>query len=522
MSLEIAIQVAKSKGRGNDSMLVHMTPGEVQALQGIAQAHGGSLTTNPDTGLPEAGFLENILPAVAGIGLSVVSGGTLSPLMAGLITGGATGLITGSMEKGLMAGLGAFGGAGLGAGLMGAGAAAAGNAATAGLSAAGTLPAAQAAGAGAAAATGATTAVPSLAGLTAAPGAALGSLGTTLPAGASMGANLLPAAGQGLGSLGAAMPNTAFQAAVQPQAASGALSSMGRGLQQLATAPNQPLNVFGDTAFDMVGGWKGVGQAGLAAAAPMLMGSGEQEQAVTSPVSEGNIQTYDFTRTPRANRKPGERYFDSNFTKTGTYAAKDFQGYAEGGLADAQDMIRIEAPPELQRTTFSQERLATPDASGRKFNQSYGIATLTPEDRAMGLVPDVTGFDALDKWASQLPEGVDPKSLDFSKGYAMVPRPRTNTEGGYQGYAQGGQPRHLKGPGDGLSDSIPAVVDGVQPAALATDEFVVPADVVSQLGNGSSDAGARKLYAMMDRIRQQAHGKKRQQRPVDESKVMPA
>jgi hypothetical protein len=92
-------------------------------------------------------------------------------------------------------------------------------------------------------------------------------------------------------------------------------------------------------------------------------------------------------------------------------------------------------------------------------------------------------------------------------------------------YASGGiaglEPRHLKGPGDGLSDSIPATIDGNQPAKLASDEFVVPADVVSALGGGSSEGGARKLYAMMDRIRQQAHGTKKQVRPVKESTVMP-
>jgi hypothetical protein len=58
----------------------------------------------------------------------------------------------------------------------------------------------------------------------------------------------------------------------------------------------------------------------------------------------------------------------------------------------------------------------------------------------------------------------------------------------------------LKGPGDGVSDSIPAVIGERQPARLADGEFVVPARIVSELGNGSTDAGARKLYAMMDRI----------------------
>jgi hypothetical protein len=72
------------------------------------------------------------------------------------------------------------------------------------------------------------------------------------------------------------------------------------------------------------------------------------------------------------------------------------------------------------------------------------------------------------------------------------------------GYSDGG--RLLKGPGDGVSDSIPATIGGKQPARLADGEFVVPARIVSELGNGSTEAGARKLYAMMDRV-QRARGK---------------
>jgi hypothetical protein len=72
------------------------------------------------------------------------------------------------------------------------------------------------------------------------------------------------------------------------------------------------------------------------------------------------------------------------------------------------------------------------------------------------------------------------------------------------GYSDGG--RLLRGPGDGVSDSIPAVIGKKQPARLADGEFVVPARIVSEIGNGSTEAGARKLYAMMDRI-QKARGK---------------
>ena len=66
------------------------------------------------------------------------------------------------------------------------------------------------------------------------------------------------------------------------------------------------------------------------------------------------------------------------------------------------------------------------------------------------------------------------------------------------GYSDGG--RLLRGPGDGVSDSIPATIGGRQPARLATGEFVVPARIVSELGNGATEAGAKKLYAMMDRV----------------------
>ena len=92
--------------------------------------------------------------------------------------------------------------------------------------------------------------------------------------------------------------------------------------------------------------------------------------------------------------------------------------------------------------------------------------------------------------------------------------------GSYSDYARGG--RMLKGPGDGMSDSIPASIAGKRPARLATEEFVVPADVVSHLGNGSSDAGAQQLYAMMDRVRKARTGRKSQGREISPQQYMAA
>jgi len=87
-------------------------------------------------------------------------------------------------------------------------------------------------------------------------------------------------------------------------------------------------------------------------------------------------------------------------------------------------------------------------------------------------------------------------------------------------YSDGG--RMLRGPGDGMSDSIPASISGKRPARLADGEFVVPADVVSHLGNGSTDAGAKQLYAMMDKVRKARTGRKAQGREINPRQYMAA
>jgi hypothetical protein len=89
------------------------------------------------------------------------------------------------------------------------------------------------------------------------------------------------------------------------------------------------------------------------------------------------------------------------------------------------------------------------------------------------------------------------------------------------GYAAGGNPRLLKGPGDGMSDNIPATINGRQPARLADGEFVIPADVVSHLGNGSTEAGAKQLHAMMDKVRSARTGNPKQGKEINARKYMP-
>jgi len=107
MSLQHAAQHLAAQGRGADTTLVHMTPREVSGLQAIARAHGGSLTINPETGLAEAGFLDKIMPTLVGAAGMYFG---IDPMTTAAIMGGGTAMKTGDLGKGLMAGLGAYGG----------------------------------------------------------------------------------------------------------------------------------------------------------------------------------------------------------------------------------------------------------------------------------------------------------------------------------------------------------------------------------------------------------------------------
>lgn len=105
-------------------------------------------------------------------------------------------------------------------------------------------------------------------------------------------------------------------------------------------------------------------------------------------------------------------------------------------------------------------------------------------------------------------------------GYDPKRRLNLNRDSGLRLMQEGG---YLEtGMGDGMSDNIPSSIDGEQPAALSENEFVIPADVVSGLGNGSSDAGAEQLYNMMDRVRKARTGNEKQGREIMPQEYMPA
>ena len=153
-----------------------------------------------------------------------------------------------------------------------------------------------------------------------------------------------------------------------------------------------------------------------------------------------------------------------------------------------------------------------------------------------GALLGATSDDSSGSKGSGAPQGFQGQLPQFSLSRQYTPRTDPNRRPGsggahryftdtYTPLAQGGiaalQPRMINGPGDGMSDSVAAHIDGKQKAALADGEFVVPADVVSHLGNGSTGAGAKRLYAMMDRIRQARTGSDKQAPAVNTRKYLP-
>ena len=390
MSLQLAAQHLAAQGRGPDKNLVHMSPREVAGLQALAKAGGGSLSINPKTGLPEAGFLENMLPMLIGVGITAATGGAAAPWMVGLGLGGFEAARTGNLNKGLLAGLGAYGGAGLAGGLMGAGAE--------------TMA------------------------------ATTNAMGVPAATGPGSQAAMLAAQNQGFGQAGlealgqsAAGATGAFPGFVQTP-----VQSMTSGAMGLTGTP-------GRTAFmNAVGGGKEALKLGAAAAAPMLMP--EPPKPVDMPGSGPNPYQYRFD-----------------------------PGRTEEGYVD---------PVTGQR---------------RYFNPTYTRLA------AGGPVEEMSAANVYDMQNAR--GGVSDLGVDNSTGMQRMAGGGISHLGDY---SDGG--RLLKGPGDGVSDSIPAMIGNKQPARLADGEFVVPARIVSELGNGSTEAGARKLYAMMDRI-QKARGK---------------
>jgi hypothetical protein len=490
-------QGGEAYGRGGDSMLVHMNPREVAGLQALARSNGTSMTINPNTGYPEAFNLNALLPTLIGLGLNAFAPGvgsaigsalgTSGAVGTGVAVGGATALGTGSLKKGIMAGLGAYGGAGLGEGLAG----------TAGMAGTPTpVPGMEGTlGSGVSA-----TPLPTDPSLVGSPT----SLATTAPGGASgltapSGFSNLGASSTGVTPFTPPAPTpdaSAFSGSAgdffNPTQSVAATPQMGVGVPPTSTAfpPQTDLYSMGaspggsgatvspsTTMSSVTKPGLTTGQAfkyGSAALAPAM-----QPEEVKPFESNDMIRPYDFEYNPQTgayDRPAGDTSEAAYFSPT--YTAREPYKAAGGGLMDSMRSVDFD-----------------------KEDNYYASGGLTA-----------------------FKQGGRPKSrpLVGEDYYRFMGRDDTMLGTAEKNFAGGGTPRFLSGGGDGMSDDIPAVIGDKQPARLADGEFVIPADVVSHLGNGSSKAGAKRLYEMMADIRRERTGTKKQAPAIKPSKFMPA
>jgi hypothetical protein len=197
-------------------------------------------------------------------------------------------------------------------------------------------------------------------------------------------------------------------------------------------------------------------------------------------VREAVSGTYDPTRRAGSG---GQRYF----TKTAYAAPGD-------ATAAAQTAATTQATglAALNRANPAQQRFTPAATTGT--NTTTG--TTTPAATTTSAAP-----------------------ADASKVAELMPVP-TYAMGGLTSLAKGGAPRYLNGATDGMADKIPARIDGDQEARLSHGEFVIPADVVGHLGNGNSEAGAQRLYSMMDKIRKARTGTTKQGKQINPDKFL--
>ena len=505
MSLEVAAKYLAAHGRGPDDQLVHMSGKEVAGLQALAKAAGGSLTINPHTGLTEAGFLDDIAPIVIGAGLAYMTGGTslgaemfgaetmLGGLSNSAIIGGGMGLAGmalngGDLSQGLRWGLGGYGGSSL-AGMAGAGAPAATPTPT---DVANSTPG------GAQAVT------------TQVAGAPTVQPAVVTPQGAPIYNTTIPPEGA-----------TSFDSFGSPVASGSpaAMSADPTGLAQAqlsanAAAASDPSML--DKAWALAKEHPYI-TAGLAAA-PFLL---KKPSVPTNTANPQMIRPYTYDRNPaigpnmvasRANMigatyAPGQdtserQWFNPSYTALEPYRA------ANGGII----ALAGGGPVELmsnQATTGANTMYPMANMRTSAFATPYQ----TPQSTNMMAAMAPSGGGTVNMMSGE----------PNMQGTSMATGGISDAHYNLGGYSDGG--RLLRGPGDGVSDDIPAVIGQKQPARLADGEFVVPARIVSELGNGSTEAGARKLYAMMDRVqaaRKKTVGKDRVAHNSRADKYLPA
>jgi len=204
--------------------------------------------------------------------------------------------------------------------------------------------------------------------------------------------------------------------------------------------------------------------------------------------TQADAAAYDPDRRPGGG---GRRYF----TQT--------QYVPEGQEAAAQ------ASTDAEKWNLATQNLTNLSRQTRPVSTKYA-----PTVASTGIIPAQRSYMAPASGADVVQTRLD-ELIEASKPGAIG-----MMGGGLASVAPKGM--YLGGPTDGMADRIPATIDNTQPAALSDGEFVIPADVVSHLGNGNSNAGAEQLYSMMDRVRQARTGRQTQGTQINPNKFMPS
>jgi hypothetical protein len=268
-------------------------------------------------------------------------------------------------------------------------------------------------------------------------------------------------------------------------------------------------------------------------AGPILASQTENQPGVpTAPVDRDPGQQYDYypgvaLPTPSADPYGRERtyYTGSYRPRTTTAANGGMMGWpagesvikmADGGVPRYDMGGIVDAITKASQQDPAYRQLMGLDANAPLKKYIYDQQNQRYLENGMGTpseAPRSYNYDAQNQqFTSQVPPTTTMATGGISDAHYNL-----------GGYSDGG--RLLRGPGDGVSDSIPATIGRKQPARLADGEFVVPARIVSELGNGSTEAGARKLYAMMDRVqkaRRKTVGKDKVAKNSKADKYLPA
>ena len=279
---------------------------------------------------------------------------------------------------------------------------------------------------------------------------------------------------------------------------------------------------------------------------------------------QGSIPTYTATRTQVPNtydpdRRPGsggQRYFtdvsyaggDPTAEAAGlaalnraNLAAQNRQGQQLAPIRAAQDAAAAQAAAQATQAAQPTQQAASGGivgyAAGRKINvpentsvQKAGyyksdkpITTRRMPNGKMGMFQGSAflGFvdEGEDSGLGNITSSIGEQIDRLKEAGGQVLNKIGLAEGGIAGLKEG---KYLDGATDGMADEKPAMIDGEQPAALSDGEFVIPADVVSHLGNGNSDAGAKVLEDMMDRVRKERTGSTKQGKEIDPEEFLPA